>query len=50
VEEAKKNLASFCIPKYIRIMIDFPKTNTGKIQKHLIKKDGITSDTWQNNI
>ena len=31
-------------------MKDFPKTSTGKIQKHILKKEGITSDTWENNI
>ena len=48
IEEVRKNLASFSIPKYIRIMKDFPKTSTGKIQKRLLKKEGITSDTWKN--
>ena len=50
IEEAKLNLASFAIPKYIRIMDNFPKTNTGKIQKNIIKKEGITVDAWKNGI
>ena len=49
IEEVKKNLADFAIPKYIRIMLDFPKTSTGKIQKHLLKKEGVTNNTWQND-
>ena len=28
-------------------MSDFPKTQTGKIQKHLLKKEGVTNDTWK---
>ena len=30
-------------------MKNFPKTQTGKIQKHLLKKEGITNDTWKRN-
>ena len=48
IEKAKLNLPNFAIPRYIRIMSDFPKTQTGKIQKHLLKKEGVTNDTWKN--
>ena len=48
IEKAKLNLATFAIPRYIRIMSDFPKTQTGKIRKHLLKKEGVTNDTWKN--
>ncbi|MDC0092684.1 AMP-binding protein [Alphaproteobacteria bacterium] len=48
LNQAKKNLATFAIPKYIRIMDNFPKTQTGKIQKNKLREDGITVDTWQN--
>ena len=45
---AKSNLAKFAIPKYLRIMEEFPKTQTGKIQKNKLREQGITVDTWQN--
>jgi crotonobetaine/carnitine-CoA ligase len=48
INTAKKNLAKFSIPKYLRIMEDFPKTQTGKIQKNKLREEGITVDTWQN--
>ena len=48
LNKAKKNLATFAIPKYIRIMEDFPKTQTGKIQKSKLREDGVTVDAWQN--
>ena len=48
LNKVKKNLATFAIPKYIRIMDNFPKTQTGKIQKNKLREDGITVDTWQN--
>ena len=46
--KAKINLAKFAIPKYIRIMDQFPKTATGKVQKNKLREEGITLDTWQN--
>ena len=46
--KAKVNLAKFAIPKYIRVMDEFPKTQTGKIQKNKLREEGITLDTWQN--
>ena len=45
---AKSNLAKFAIPKYLRIMEEFPKTQTGKIQKNKLREQGVTVDTWQN--
>ena len=49
IKIAELDLPNFAIPKFIRIVGDFPKTQTGKIQKHLLKKEGITNDTWKNN-
>ena len=46
--KARINLAKFAIPKYIRIMDQFPKTATGKVQKNKLREEGITLDTWQN--
>ena len=48
LNQAKKNLATFAVPKYIRIVDHFPKTQTGKIQKNKLREDGVTVDTWQN--
>ena len=39
-------MAHFMVPRYIRIIDDLPKTPTLKIQKHLLRDDGITDDTW----
>ena len=48
IKDASPNLANFSMPKYIRIVRDFPKTGTGKIKKYLLKEEGITKDTWIN--
>ena len=39
-------MAYFMLPRYIRVMSDLPKTPTQKIQKHLLRDEGVTNDTW----
>lgn len=39
-------MAHFMVPRYVRIVGDLPKTPTNKVEKYLIRKDGITADTW----
>ena len=34
------------LPRYIRVVEVLPKTPTQKVQKHILKSDGITADTW----
>ena len=36
----------YMLPRYIRIISELPKTPTAKVQKHLLKADGVTRDTW----
>jgi crotonobetaine/carnitine-CoA ligase len=37
---------SYTLPRYIRTLAELPKTPTAKIEKHRLKADGITADTW----
>jgi len=39
-------MAHFMVPRYIRIVPALPKTPTQKVQKHLLRSEGITADTW----
>ena len=32
--------------RYIRVLPELPKTPTQKVQKHLLRSEGITADTW----
>jgi crotonobetaine/carnitine-CoA ligase len=36
----------FMVPRYVRIMESLPKTPTAKVQKHLLRDGGVTSDTF----
>ncbi|GGC86588.1 AMP-binding protein [Chelatococcus reniformis] len=39
-------MAHFMVPRYVRVLPDLPKTPTQKVQKHIVRSDGITADTW----
>jgi carnitine-CoA ligase len=39
-------LPHFMVPRYIRFMAELPKTPTQKIEKHVLRSEGITHDTW----
>ncbi len=36
----------FMVPRYVRVLAELPKTPTQKVQKNLLRADGVTSDTW----
>lgn len=42
----KESLPYFVVPRYVRIVAELPKTPTLRVQKHLIRDEGITDDTW----
>jgi carnitine-CoA ligase len=39
-------MAHFMVPRYVRIIDELPKTPTQKVQKHLLRSDGVTADTF----
>ena len=46
LEWLRPRLAHFMIPRYIRVMPELPKTPTQKVQKHLLRAEGIAEGTW----
>ncbi len=36
----------FMVPRYMRVLPELPKTPTQKVQKNLLRADGVTPDTW----
>ncbi len=46
VEFLRPRLAHFMVPRFFRIVDDLPRTPTEKVQKHLLRAEGITPDTW----
>ncbi|MFT4099570.1 MAG: hypothetical protein QM674_00765 [Burkholderiaceae bacterium] len=42
----KPRLAHFMIPRYVRIVADLPRTPTQKVEKYVLRGQGLTADTW----
>ena len=34
------------VPRYIRVIDELPKTPTAKVEKHVLRAQGLTADTW----
>jgi carnitine-CoA ligase len=46
VEFLRARLPHHMIPRYVRIVDELPKTPTEKVQKHVLREQGTTADTW----
>lgn len=46
VEFLRARLPHHMIPRYVRIVEELPKTPTEKVQKHVLREQGTTADTW----
>ncbi|MBR0857729.1 AMP-binding protein [Bradyrhizobium liaoningense] len=42
----RPRMAHFMVPRFVRIVDDLPKTPTQKVQKHILRQEGITAETW----
>jgi crotonobetaine/carnitine-CoA ligase len=42
----RPRLPHFMVPRYLRLLRELPKTPTQKIEKHKLRAEGITVDTW----
>jgi crotonobetaine/carnitine-CoA ligase len=39
-------LPHFMVPRYVRVLPELPKTPTSKVMKTILRKEGVTPDTW----
>ncbi len=46
LEFMQPRMAHYMLPRYIRILPELPKTPTAKIEKHRLRAEGVTADTW----
>ncbi|MBX3529079.1 MAG: AMP-binding protein [Rhizobiaceae bacterium] len=42
----RPRLAHYMVPRYIRYVADLPRTPSARVQKHLLRDEGITADSW----
>lgn len=46
IEHLCSRVAHHMIPRYVRILPELPKTPTAKVQKHILRSEGVTPATW----
>jgi crotonobetaine/carnitine-CoA ligase len=46
VQFMQERVPAHMIPRYVRLVEELPKTPTAKVQKHVLRSQGITPDTW----
>jgi crotonobetaine/carnitine-CoA ligase len=39
-----ETMPRFAVPRYARVVEALPKTPTGRVQKHLLREEGVSSD------
>jgi crotonobetaine/carnitine-CoA ligase len=39
-------MAHHMVPRFIRVIDELPKTPTAKVEKHVLRAQGLTADTW----
>ena len=45
-EFLRPRLAHFMLPRYIRVLEDLPRTPTQKVEKYVLRQQGLTVETW----
>jgi crotonobetaine/carnitine-CoA ligase len=46
IRHLQPRVAHHMIPRYVRIVDELPKTPTAKVEKHVLRAEGITGETW----
>ena len=45
-DHCRGKMADFMLPRYVRLVPTLPKTATARVEKHKLKAEGVTADTW----
>ena len=43
-------MAHYMLPRYVRVVDALPKTPTAKVEKHRLRAEGVTPDTWDREV
>jgi carnitine-CoA ligase len=46
IQHLLPRIAHHMVPRFIRIIDELPKTPTAKVEKHILRAQGLTADTW----
>ncbi|MNU04037.1 crotonobetaine/carnitine-CoA ligase [compost metagenome] len=36
----------YMVPRFVRVVEELPKTASGKLQKHVLRSEGLAGGTW----
>lgn len=42
----RPRMAHYMLPRYIRYVPDLPRTPSARVQKHVLRDEGVTEDSW----
>ncbi|HVA09509.1 MAG TPA: hypothetical protein VNG12_22500, partial [Acidimicrobiales bacterium] len=43
-------MPEFMLPRYVEVIDEMPKTPTNKIKKHILREQGVSSETWDRSL
>lgn len=46
IAHCEQEMAYFMVPRYLRFLKALPKTPTERVQKYILRQEGLTPDTW----
>ena len=46
IAHCEKRMAKFMVPRYLEFRDELPKTETHRVQKSVLKQQGVTASTW----
>jgi len=46
IRSIESSLPYFAVPRYVRFVNELPKTSTAKVQKQVLREQGVTEDAW----
>lgn len=47
IEFVRSRIASYMLPRYVEIRKELPRTPTAKIQKQILRAEGVGNDAWE---
>jgi crotonobetaine/carnitine-CoA ligase len=50
IDFLRARVPNYMVPRYIRVVDELPKTPTAKVQKHVLREQGVTADTWDREV
>ncbi|WP_375396605.1 AMP-binding protein [uncultured Sphingomonas sp.] len=46
IEHLRLRMAHYMVPRYLRFVVDLPRTPSARVMKHLLREVGIGADAW----